>query len=641
MSLLKGHMRFARSAVMADIANGGGPPTSQLLPDGASNAVFPDISEDARTAGLVEIRQLHAVLRNTDTAPLLGGNIIIAEPPNDDGVGMVMLKTGTFHRRPDIVKLMEATSTPGGEFNGFLLGNHVESVRSVRIGQRPGLEPPGVNTSLVLVLNEGLPSQVLQFVRVRRVTVTQEVFTESTPGGGYVDYPIQVATCEIYSPLEFDFAGSEANRFYGKQAGKAMIRRVFFTDAGTFYGASRLTEACEPTDMELRIATVYAQIVPNTRTETPLLDQRPGGQRTVQLVDSYGTLEVSASAHTDRLMITEATQGFAHVFKLTPPPAPNSIALSYLALNEWQTIIDDGAGALGSGPGSGNVLYPTGDLAATLQALPDYNTPIIVSWADTAPYINQVPTGPVSITTRPPEFELETTPGSNVDGAEITWESGDIARLATANAAGVLSGDATGLMSSALGRAFIRPAHMPDAGTNFTIEYASRPTVTDSFASVSVDGGGYAALSLSDEPVPGTATVRWITAQNVSASSGADLSGTSSATTVADLPGAWSAPAISGLPGTAPAWRTTKSNSSYTKRTESSSSSRLVVAHALTDDGAGGWGGEATLGNINYAGQTISLRMVTQGASVNSYRSDHESASSFRDSSLVMSVRVG
>lgn len=638
MPLFAGDIRFARSAVMADIANGGGPPTSQLLPDGASNAVFPDISEDARTAGLVEIRQLHAVLRNTDTAPLLGGNIIIAEPPNDDGVGMVMLKTGTFHRRPDIVKLMEATSTPGGEFNGFLLGNHVESVRSVRIGQRPGLEPPGVNTSLVLVLDEGLPSQVIQFVRVRRVTVTQEIFTEAT-GGNYVDYPIQVATCEIYSPLEFDFAGSEANRFYAKQAGKAMLRRVFFSDAGTFYGASRLTVAALPTDMELRIASVYAQIVPNTRTETPLLDQRPGGQRTVQLVDSYGTLEVSASAHTDRIMITEATQGYAHVFKLTPPPAPNSIALSYLALNEWQTIIDDGAGALGSGPGSGTVLYPTGDLAATLQALPDYNTPIIVSWADTAPYINQVPTGPVSITTRAPEFELEITPGSNVDGAAITWESGGIARLATANAAGVLSGDATGLMSSALGRAFIRPAHMPDAGTNFAIAYVSRPTVTESFASVGVDGGGYAALALSDEPVPGTVTVRWITAQNVSKSGGSDLSGTASSTSITDLPG-WSAPSISGLPGASPAWRTTKSNSSYTKRTESSSTSRLVVAHAITDDGAGGWGGEATLGNINYAGRSISLRMVTQGATVNSYRSDHESASAFRDSSLVMSARV-
>jgi hypothetical protein len=638
MTLLQGDIRIARSAVMADIDNGGGPPTSQLLPDGASNAVFPDISEDARTAGLVEVRQLHAVLRNTDTDPLLGGNIIMAEPPNDEGVGMVLLKTGTFHRRPDIVKLIEATSTPGGEFNGFLLDNHVESQRSLRIGQRPGLEPPGVNTSLVLVLNEGLPSEVSQFVRVRRVTVTQEVFTEGT-GGSYVDYPIQVATCEIYSPLESDFAGSAANRLYAKQAGKAMLRRVNFTDAGTFYGAGRLTEACEPTDMELRIDSVYAQIVPNTRTETPLLDQRPGGQRTVQLVDSYGTLEVSASAHTDRLMITEATQGYAHVFKLIPPPAPNSVALSYLALNEWQTIIDDGAGALGSGPGSGTVLYPTGDLAATLQALPDYNTPIIVSWADTAPYVNQVPTGPVSITTRPPEFELEIAPGSNVDGAEITWESGGVARTATANSAGVLSGDATGLLSSALGRAFIRPAHMPDAGTNFTIEYASRPTVTESFASVGVDGGGYAALALADEPVPGTVTVRWITAQNVSASSGSDLSGTSSTTSVTNLPG-WSPPAASGLVGGFPSWRTTKSNSTYTKRTESSTSSRLVVAHALTDDGAGGWGGEATLGSINYAGQSISLRMVTLGASVNSYRSDHETASAFRDSSLVMSSRV-
>lgn len=638
MPLLAGDIRFARSAVMADIANGGGPPTSQLLPDGASNAIFPDISEDARTAGLVEVRQLHGVLRNTDTSPLLGANLIIAEPPNDPGVGMVMLRSSTFHRRPDIVKLIEATSTPGGEFNGFLLDNHVESQRSLRIGQRPGLEPPGVNTSLVLVLNEGQPSQVIQYVRVRRVTVTQEIFTEVT-GGNYVDYPIQVATCEIYSPLDTDFAGSAANRLYARQTGKTMVRRVIFTDAGTFYGAGRLTEAVEPTDRELRIDSVYAQIVPNTRTESPLLDQRPGGMRTVQLLDSYGALEVSASAHTDRLMITEATQGYAHVFKLTPPPAPNSIALSYLALNEWQTIVDDGEGALGSGPGSGTVLYATGDLAATLQALPDYNTPIIVSWADTAPYLNQVPAGPVAITTRPPEFELEIAPGSTMDGTEITWESGGIERTATVNAAGAISGDATGLMVGSAGRIYIRPLHMPDAGTNFTIEYTSRPTVVESFASVSLDAGGYAALTLDDEPIPGTVTVRWVTARDVSASSGADLSGTSASTSIADLPG-WSTPAFSGLAGLTPGMRKVKSNSSYTQTTQSSTTSRQVVAHAITDDGAGGWGGEATLGNINYGGQSLSLRMVTEGASVNSYRSDHESATAFRDASNILSVRM-
>jgi hypothetical protein len=635
MPLLSGDIRFARSAIMSDVDNGGGPPTSQLLEDGTSNALLPDVSEDARTAGLVEIRQVHGVLRNTDTAPLLGGNIIIAEPPEDPGVGIVLIKTGTFHRRPDIVKLMEATSTPGGEFTGFLLANHVESQRSLRIGQRPGQEPPGVNTSLVLVVDEGLPTEAEQFVRIRRVTVTTEVFTEVS-GGQYVDYLIQVANCEIYSPLERDFAGSSANRFYTREAGKTMLRRVVFTDAGTFYGASRLLDPVEPTDIELLVDSVYAQIVPNTRTETPLLNQRPGGVRTVKLVDSYGTLEVSAAAHSDRLMITEATQGYAHVFKLVPPPAPGTIAVSYLALNEWQTVIDDGEGAIGDGPGSGTVLYDTGDLAVTLDALPDYNSPVIVTWADTAPYVNLVPNGAVAVATRPPEFELDIAPGASVDGAEITWDSDGIERTATANAAGVLSGDAVGLISAAAGRAYIRPAYMPDPGTNFTIAYSSRPTVIESFAGVAVDAGGYAALALGDEPIPGTVTVRWITTREVSVSSGADMSGTAASNTFAALPG-WSAPAVSGAPNATPAWRVTKSNSVYSQKTESSSSSQQVVAHSITDDGAGGWGGEPTLGSANYGAQSLTLRLVTEGATVNSYRSDHETATAFYDSSVTIS----
>jgi hypothetical protein len=606
MPLQSGDIRFARSAVMADVDNGGGPPTAQLIPDGASNALFPDISEDARTGGLVEVRQVHAVLRNTDTDALLGANVIVAEPPDDDNVSITLIKSpGTFSRRPDLVKLIEATSTPGSEFNGYLLENHVEGQRSLQIAQRPGITSPGVNTSLVLVQDEGLVTEYSQYVRVRRVTVTEEIRTTTDGSGNPVDFIVQIASCELFSPLLHDFPGSAANRFHARTAGKTKTRAVNVTDAGTFYSASRLTDAVLATDQELFLDTVYTQIVPNTRTETPLLNQRPGGLRTVDLVDAYGTLQVSAATHSERIYIEEANQGFSHVFKLIPPPAPNSVAVSGVFLGNWGTVVDDGVGGLGDGPGSGTVLYSTGDMATTFDAMPDYNTFLIATWADTSPFVNACAAGQI-VLNQAPEFELDITAGSNLNGATITWPSGGSTRTATVSAAGVISGDATGLAIGALGKVWIKPTFMPDAGANFSLDYDSRPTVIESLSGVTVDSGGYAALAFAQEPIPETLKVRWTTARKVSKSSGSDQSGTGIRTVTSGS--------------------TTKS--AFTKTSESASADTVVVVNTINDDGAGGWGNPA-LGTVNYAGQSASLRLVDQGASTTAYRSDQEKAVRF------------
>src|SRR3990167_4472692 len=461
--LQSGDIRFALPASTAQQDIGGGPPTSQLVPDGSSNPWMPDISEDARTGGLVEVWQLHAVLRNPDPDSLLGANIIVAEPPDDPNVAITLIKSpGTFARRPDLVKLLEATSTPGGEFTGYLWENHIAGQRGVLILQRPGVEPPSVNTTLFLVYDEGLVTERFDYVRVRRVTVTQEIATTADGAGNPADFPIQVANCELFSELDFDFPGSPASRFYSRVSTKTKVRRVNFSDAGTFYSAARLTAAGEPTDMAVNVGSIYVQLVPNTKTETPLLNQMPGGLRTVDLVDNLGTLQVTAASHSARLLLTEVTYGYSHVFKLDPPPAPGSITANYVAAESWQTFYDDGAGNFGDGPGSGTALYATGDVSVTTDTLPDYNTYFLITWADTASFVNLVPGSAIALTTEPPEFELDFFPGSNVTAPTVEWVSGGVAKTATANAAGLLSGDASGLLVSALDKGFVRPAAMPD-----------------------------------------------------------------------------------------------------------------------------------------------------------------------------------
>ena len=109
MTLFAGDIRLVRSLRMVDRPEGGGPPSAQLLTTGRSNEIMPDISEETRTVGRVEIYQIHGVLRNTDTTPFLGTNVIVSKPPDDPNVSCAILTLkNPFATRADIVKRMGA-----------------------------------------------------------------------------------------------------------------------------------------------------------------------------------------------------------------------------------------------------------------------------------------------------------------------------------------------------------------------------------------------------------------------------------------------------------------------------------------------------------------------------------------------------
>ena len=62
MAILSGDIRLVASQVMDDVPEGGGAPTATILVDGASNQVFPDISELDRAGGRVSLRKIFATV---------------------------------------------------------------------------------------------------------------------------------------------------------------------------------------------------------------------------------------------------------------------------------------------------------------------------------------------------------------------------------------------------------------------------------------------------------------------------------------------------------------------------------------------------------------------------------------------------
>lgn len=517
MALLAGDIRFARSVNMSDVPEGGGPPSAQLLNSGRSNEVFPDISEETRTVGRVEIYQIFSVLRNSDSTPLLGGNVILAEPPTDPNVSITMLSLkNPFATRADIASRIESGMSPGSEWNGYLLENHFTTMRSLTLLQRPGVTPPVVGRTYLLIYNEGQPSERRQRVRIKSTDTIQRIFTEVMDKGN-VDFLAQVSTCEIFDGLSHDFPGSPPISTFARSSTKSLIRETVYSDSGMFYSATPLAQATAINDVWLKVASIYTQVVPNSRTEVVAIDQYPAARRTLVLAESPRRVEVGITPHTQRIRIAEENAGTIYVALLKPLPAAGTVFVDFWALGQRYTLSDDGTGRM-VGQGSGSVNYLTGALQLTLKSLPDIGSSITISHGETIAYTNR--SGQAGC--RAPEFAWAMPhQGIKPGSVAITWLSGGIIKTVTDNGSGALSGTGgTGEIDYATGKIYSRPTAMIDAGGEFQTAYEYTSTRTENFAGVAPDSGGFATLTLAEVPAGNSITARWITTRTVTASSG-------------------------------------------------------------------------------------------------------------------------
>lgn len=533
MPLLSGDIRFAQSANMADVPEGGGPPSAKLLTSGRSNQILPDISEETRTVGRVEIYQIFSVLRNTDSTAFLGSNTILAQPPADPNVSITLLTLGDpFATRADIAKRIESGMSPGSEWAGYLLENHYTTMRSVTLLQRPGMAPPVIGRTYLLVYDETLPSERRQRVRIKATDTVTRIFTEII-NGQLTDFPAQVTTCELFDGLLYDFPGSPPTRTYARATGKSLVRETVYSDSGIFVGASLLTAATAINDVWLQCASIYTQIVPNSRTESATVDQRPTARQTAVLATAPRRIEVGITPHTQRIKIAEENAGLNFVAQLTPLPEPGMVFIDYWALGTRYTIYDDGTGRL-TGAGGGAVSYLTGSLSGTLKAVPDIGSSISITHGSRVAYTDHSSQGAA---VRAPEYCFQLDDVGVVPGSiSLTWYSAGVLRTATDDGAGGITGDGTGVVDYPSNTVLLRPTYLPDPGADINVAYTVDEVHIEIFAAgdASPDAGGFVALTLAQQPAAGTLAVSWATARTVSNTSGAQDS-TTSATKAADV----------------------------------------------------------------------------------------------------------
>ncbi|MBX7228423.1 MAG: hypothetical protein K1X48_02305 [Burkholderiaceae bacterium] len=660
MTIQTGDIKLMKSQVMLDTPDGGGAMSNVEVIDGQSNNVFPDVSELDRTYGRIALRKVFPAIQTTNNDAYFGAHAIISKNPADPYVSATMFTTKSWtDRRDAAADRVETYLSSGPKINGYLLENHVLGQKSIQIFQRPSVALPTVGKTLLLVGKEGLPAEYSQYVRITRVTAVESTFTYN----GNQDYQALVVTCDISDPLRFDFAGSAPSRTFTQESGKTVIRDTLVANAAVYYGCSSTVQVGHVGEFSIKVKDIFSQLVPSAQTETPALDQKPAATSILVLAESPRKVEVAVAAHTQRIKIAPENRGFNYVTILKPLPAAGSVSISYRALGNWYTIKDNGDGTL-SGEGSGTVNYLTGSVQVTLTVLPDVFSNVIFNWADNVPFVNRSNQGP---SVRPPEFAFSLqkrciTPNS----FSVSWTSNNVVKNATDNGLGKLTGDAVGEIVYASGEVFIRPNAMIDAGGEFSCTFTWNNYVMETKTGLTPDNAGIIAFTVNQEPVPGTLSVEWMTVTKTSSSSGTSVGNTSASKkdnassgmivhektymeevvtglVQQGLQGGSinlahvepiSTPTIHYKPvvsqWTEPFSKSSSANSSatYSQTDKKVSETEKVTLHSATDGGGGSFYG--TLGSINYAGKSASIRVVGS-PTFNSYESEHETGGSFEE----------
>jgi hypothetical protein len=343
MPINQGDVKLVKSAVMDDVPEGGGAPTANLVVDGSSNAIFPDVSESDRAAGRVSLRKTHVWVQSPDVDTYLGGNVIVAEPPNDPNVSVTIFSTGeTFDTRDAAKTRLEAYLNIGPNYAGYLYGNHITGMRSVQIVQRTA-DLPAIGATMVLTKREGFPDQAAQYVRVTEAKATQQTFTD---GAG--DYQRFVLELKISDPLRSDFPGFDQSRIDPTKAQLAAATKVSATlvaDAANYAGVQPLAEAAAIGDFTVKAAGIFTQLVPSAQIETPI-----GDARSNQLANAVNRMGGTVTA-----ALTLAFTTSQNLF-IGGAIAPGTLSI----VNGAVTVTDSGGRLMSAGSQVGLVDYENG-----------------------------------------------------------------------------------------------------------------------------------------------------------------------------------------------------------------------------------------------------------------------------------------
>ncbi|WP_320153511.1 hypothetical protein [uncultured Tolumonas sp.] len=156
----------------------------------------------------------------------------------------------------------------GPRWQGYLYDTQIKGQRAIRFFQRKQQRLPEVGETLDLVGDEGKSTEFEQYVRITKVSSEEREFLISGYGQSFVR---TVVTAEISDPLRYTFEGNTPTP-YDNETQKTGFRETVVADAAEYFGTVPLKSAAAFGSMQCYAQTIFTQLVPSSRTETPAID---------------------------------------------------------------------------------------------------------------------------------------------------------------------------------------------------------------------------------------------------------------------------------------------------------------------------------------------------------------------------------
>jgi hypothetical protein len=362
MPILSDDIKILKSAVMADVAEGGGAMTGTALVDGQSNNLFPDTSSMDRALGDVALRKVFGVAHSDDTDALMGAHAIITDAPDDPLVHCTLLRTpGWADTRTVAQDAVEKYLVKGPRLTYRLWETHYSGALQMRLISMVGGTPPAGGDAVVL----RNPNGAEQYVRILRVSTASQAVAV-IEGGATVLVNATVATCELGNALEHDFLGPPALRVGLVEANFAQVYSTNISAGARFYGVKPLLLDAEPGDYTVTTTGgIYTPVVPAATVESALVDIAPLTTRQSLNRTAQDLLNLPAQ--------TLTLQAGA-VLRLPTAVQPGSVIITHGST----VFTDDGAGALLQGSTTVGAVDYRGKTATMAGSSPNYGSAIVV-----------------------------------------------------------------------------------------------------------------------------------------------------------------------------------------------------------------------------------------------------------------------
>lgn len=282
------NLSILASVTMDETPGNGGPPSNVKIIDGASNGMFPDVSEAARLGDL-RFRKVHLWVDSDDTATFMGVNSIIAEAPDDPAVSVFMIASANAaETQADVIgRIFKVTS-------GFTADKAESLSDRTYVEQffRADGSPSALNDKCKLRLTEdaysaadtlfevGKTIVLVDFIDDQVLKAESRVITAASKFS--VMHVEDVASYTYYINLTLDGVTryptwGSASRFVSASiaAGKTLYgtylaaQDITTSRAFEFYGAVKTTGAVTAGATSIPVLTTRAGIVPEALVDHP------------------------------------------------------------------------------------------------------------------------------------------------------------------------------------------------------------------------------------------------------------------------------------------------------------------------------------------------------------------------------------